>query len=153
MAEQLVRFHEEVETLLCTRCQGVQIPPNCFTTMQGKFLQYESRTALTTAFPVLNETLNPIQTMQGGFIAAAFDNTFGPLTYLAARALCVTIDLHTQFIRTIEEGDTLIISAKVISRGPATIVLSAEAQNSKGKLIATASATAMIVKDRSEAQR
>jgi uncharacterized protein (TIGR00369 family) len=148
MAELLVRFHDEVETLLRTSCKGVQIPPNCFTAMQGTFLRYESRVALTTAFPVRSESLNPLLTMQGGFIAAAFDNTFGPLTYLAARAPCVTLDLHTQFLRTIEQDDTLEVSAKVVSRGSATIVLAAEARNSKGKLIATASATAMIMNEK-----
>jgi len=87
-----------------------------------------------------------MQKMQGGFIAAAFDNTFGPLSYLAARGLCVTLDLHTQFVRAIDVGDELTIVAKVASRGPNTMYLTGEARNKKGKLIAACSANILVVK-------
>ncbi|MEX2088646.1 MAG: PaaI family thioesterase [Bacteroidota bacterium] len=122
------------------------LPPKCFTAMQAKFLEYESRRLLKVAFPVLESFLNPVRIMQGGFIAAAFDNTFGPLSYLAAREACVTLDLHTQFIRTITLGDTLTVQATVVSRGPQTLYLAGEATNGRGKLVATCSANAVVVK-------
>jgi len=123
-----------------------QLPPNCFTLMKPEYLEYESRMMLKISFPVEKEYLNPMLGMQGGFIAAAFDNVFGPLSYLAARTPCTTLDLHTNYIRPILEKDTLIVTARVVSRGQSTMHLSAEATNLKGKLIATCSTHMMIIK-------
>lgn len=121
-------------------------PPPCFVEMQAKFLHYESRTMLKVSFPVTNNIVNPIGTMQGGYISAAFDNVFGPLSYLTAHSTCATIDLQTHFLRGIKSGDTLIITAKVISRGSQLIHMSGEAMNVNGKLIATATSNVMIFK-------
>jgi len=123
-----------------------EMPPKCFSHMDAEYLDYESRVMLKVAVPVREEYLNPRRTMQGGFITAAFDNTFGPLSYAAARNPCVTLDIHTNFIRPIEEGDTLIVTARLVSRGGSTLHLKAESHNSKGKLIATASSIMTIVK-------
>jgi uncharacterized protein (TIGR00369 family) len=121
-------------------------PPPCFTSMGGKFLQYESRKSLKVSFPVTAESLNPEQTMQGGFITAAFDNVFGPLSYLAARCPCTTLDIHTQFVRGIEKGDELIVTARVVARGPNSIHITAEAVNSSNKLIAASSTNLLIAR-------
>lgn len=118
---------------------SAQLPPNCSVFMKGEYLDYDSRVMLKIAFPVLEEYLNPMNVMQGGLITAAFDNVFGPLSYLAARTPCTTLDLHTNYIRPINAGDTLIVTARVISRGLSAMHLSAEAVNGKGKLIATCS--------------
>jgi uncharacterized protein (TIGR00369 family) len=114
--------------------------------MKGEFLKYESRTSLKVAFPVLEESLNPLRRMQGGFITAAFDNTFGPLSYLAARCPCITLDLHTQFVRAVSAGDTLTVIANVVSRSATTMYLSAMAFNASEKLIATCSANMLLAK-------
>ena len=125
---------------------GAKFPPNCFVSMQAKFVDYESRRSLTVVFPVLEESLNPLKTMQGGFIVAAFDNVFGPLSYLAARLPCVTLNLNTQFIRPIESGDQLTVRATVVSRNALVLQMTAEAFNSRNKVIATASATATVAR-------
>lgn len=125
--------------------QSAQLPPNCFSSMWAEFIEYESRTMLKVAIPVLENSLNPMKIMQGGFIAAAFDNTFGPLSYVAARNPCVTLDLHTNYIRSVSAGETLTVIARVVSRSGRTLHMSAEAHNGKGKLIATASTNMIMV--------
>lgn len=125
---------------------SVSLPPNCSAFMQGEYLGYESRRMLKISFPVLPEYLNPMKTMQGGFITAAFDNVFGPLSYLAARVPCTTLDLHTNYIRPILQGDSLIVSASVVSRGLSALHVSGEAVNSKGKLIATSTSNMVPIK-------
>jgi uncharacterized protein (TIGR00369 family) len=117
---------------------AAELPPKCFTHMHAEFVEYESRQMLKVSVPVLEEYLNPMKAMQGGFITAAFDNTFGPLSYLAARHPCITLQIQTNYIRPILAGDTLTVTARVVSRGGNTMYLSAEAHNSKGKLVATA---------------
>ncbi len=139
------QIHSELKQLALTHPGALQNPPNCFVFMRGEYRAYESRESLTIAVPVLPEYHNPVGAMQGGFVTAAIDNTIGPLSYLAARAPCTTLDLHTQYIRPISDGDTLEVTARVTSRSPQTITFSAEAVNAKRKLIARATATMLVV--------
>lgn len=125
---------------------NAQIQPNCFRWMNADVIAYESRTSLTITVAVTEEMLNPVRVMQGGFITAAFDNAFGPLSYAAARVPCTTLDLHTQYIRSIAVGDTLSVSVRVVSRGPVSMHLSGEAHNSKGKLVATCTSNMIVMK-------
>ncbi|NUN69607.1 MAG: PaaI family thioesterase [Bacteroidetes bacterium] len=143
MSDTIALFAEEMRQM-SEQFPNAQIQPNCYAWMKVREIHYESRTALTIAVPVTEEMLNPMRVMQGGFIAAAFDNAFGPLSYVAARNPCVTLDMHTQYIRPIPVGDTLTVAVRVVSRGPVSLHMTGEAHNAKGKLIATAS-TNMIV--------
>jgi uncharacterized protein (TIGR00369 family) len=145
-ATSLKTLQSELQQLQTLFGPDVQSPPNCFLNMKPVYADYESRSSLAVKFPVLNESLNPVGVMQGGFITAAFDNVFGPLSYLAARHPCSTLDLHTQFVRSVKSGDTLTVRATVVSRGPATMLLTAEALNGKGKLVASASANVVIMR-------
>jgi uncharacterized protein (TIGR00369 family) len=139
-------LEEELADLMRRLGAGATFPPNCFLAMKAEFVEYESRHSLMVAFPVLEESLNPLRTMQGGFLAAAFDNVFGPLSYLAARTPCVTLHLNTQFIRPVEPGERLIVRATVLSRSMQVLHMTGEAFNTRSKLVATASATATIMK-------
>lgn len=118
--------------------------PNCFQEMKGEFLDYRPRDMLVARFPVQEKYLNPVRMLQGGFLTAAFDNVFGPLSYLAARSICSTIDIQTHFLRGVEAGDFLTITGRVISRGPALMHVSGEAHGGRGKLVATCSANIVI---------
>ncbi|MCK5697822.1 MAG: PaaI family thioesterase [Gammaproteobacteria bacterium] len=56
-------------------------PPPVFDTMQGEIIDYNvAEKTLTNRFPILEEHHNPYGNMQGGIIAAAIDNTIGPLS-------------------------------------------------------------------------
>lgn len=142
MNPNLVTLNSEFEQLH-KLFPAAELPPQCSVLMKGEYLDYDSRVMLKIAFPVLEEYLNPMKTMQGGLITAAFDNVFGPLSYLAARTPCTTLALHTNYIRSINAGDTLIVTARVVSRGLSAMHLSAEAANGKGKLIATSTSLMM----------
>jgi uncharacterized protein (TIGR00369 family) len=149
MDRSVSQFDDELHDFLQGAGAGATYPPNCFIAMKAEVVHYESRTALTVKFPVLEESLNPLRSMQGGFIVAAFDNVFGPLSYAAARCPCVTMNVTAQFIRPILSGDWLTITAKVVSRGNQILYMTAEAFNGKNKLIATGSANAMMLKSES----
>lgn len=143
-SDALQALYDELVLLKEGHSTGGDLLPNCFRDMQGEFLDYDPRQMLKTRFPVLEESLNPVRKMQGGYITAAFDNTFGPLSYVAARCVCSTIDIQTQFIRPVDEGDLLTITARVVSRGSSTMHLSGEAVNAKGKLVATCTANMVV---------
>ncbi len=145
MKSSIETFNAEMD-MLSKQFPDAQFPPNCYTWMKVQVLEYESRTMLKIGVSVTEEMLNPMRVMQGGFITAAFDNTFGPLSYLAARNPCTTLDIHTQFIRPIVVGDMLTVSVRVVSRGPVSMHLSGEAHNSKGKLVATCGTNMIVMK-------
>lgn len=145
MSDPIALFNEEMRQMSAQFPQAT-IQPHCYTWMKARAIGYESRTCLTIEVPVSDDMLNPMGVMQGGFIAAAFDNAFGPLSYAAARNPCVTLDMHTQFIRPIPVGDTLRVTVRVVSRGPVSLHLTGEAHNSKGKLIATSSTNMIVMK-------
>jgi uncharacterized protein (TIGR00369 family) len=145
MNDNLTILNAEFD-LMSKQYPDAQLPPECFSLMKAEYVDYESRMMLKISFPVLPEYLNPMKSMQGGFIAAAFDNVIGPLSYLAARATCVSLDMHTNFIRPIYAGDLLTITARVVIRGRSTMNISAEGVNAKGKLVASCSSHLIIVK-------
>ncbi|MGE5370918.1 MAG: PaaI family thioesterase [Solirubrobacterales bacterium] len=124
--------------------------PPCSDFMAPRFVGCEPNQSLTLAFPVRAEYANPGGTMQGGFVCAAFDNVFGPLSMLVTQCAPVaTIDLITSFQRPIFPGDELIVTAMVKQKGRTLIHMTAEAVNRDGKLIAT-SATSYLIRPNSE---
>jgi len=144
MNDSVKVLEEELRVLKKSNVPGGDLLPNCFLDMRGEFLEYREREMLKVRFPVLEESLNPMRKMQGGYIAAAFDNAFGPLSYVAAREVCSTIDIHAQFIRGVDEGDSLTIVARVVSRGSLMLNLAGEGFNGKGRLVATCTANMVI---------
>lgn len=122
---------------------------NCFEVMKPKIMEYVHKESLTIAFPVLEEYLNPDGRMQGGFITAAFDNTFGALCFYEVKdlALPATIDISTSYQRPIFMGDELIITVHIKSIGNTIVHMIGDARNREGKLVATSTTNIMLLKD------
>lgn len=139
--EEMEAEKKDLEQLM----QKVGKVPNCFQTMQAEVIDYELSESLTIAFPVLDAYLNPNRSMQGGFIVAAFDNVFGPLSNMVSQKPTTTINLETSFQRPIFAGDQLKITARVCHRGRTAVHMAGEAYNQAGKLIATASTNYLIL--------
>ena len=72
---------------------------------------------MIVSLPVEEHQTNPVGVMQGGFIAAAFDNTFGPLSYLVAKRPMTTIDMSIQYIRGVETGQTVFVETWIVAKG------------------------------------
>jgi len=123
----------------------LELPPKCFHDMDGEFLRYKSRKAILVKFPVLEKQLNPIGVMQGGYIAAVFDNTLGPLSYLAAQKTAVTLDMKQTYLRPAKLGDILYCEAEVITRGLKTIYMHSNVYDARGKHVAAAQTQVLII--------
>ena len=122
-------------------------PSNCVVLMEREFIEYVVGESATYAYPVLEIFSNPRKAMQGGFIAAAFDNTFGGLVYLATKHIeMATIDLSVNYHKPIFENDQLTITAYLKSPGKTIIHLIGEAFNSKKELIATATTNILLLR-------
>lgn len=143
--EELRLMNKEMAELTAKSPVEFKTPPPCFDEMQGSFLRYSSRKALLVTFPVLEKYLNPMQVMQGGFIAAAFDNVFGPLSFLAAQRATTTLDMSQTYLRAARVGELIFCEAEVIARSPRILFMQASLFNAKKKLVASSQTQVLVL--------
>jgi|HubBroStandDraft_1064217.scaffolds.fasta_scaffold1003963_1 acyl-coenzyme A thioesterase PaaI-like protein len=75
-------------------------------------------------------------------MCAAFDDVFGPQSYMAARGPVVTNEMNTSFIRPIQARRKLIIvRVEVLSKSRTLFLLEAKARQPDGKRIAISKVT------------
>jgi len=122
------------------------IPPPVFLEMKGEFVGFdlEGRT-LTTRFPILEKHLNPYRTMQGGMLAAAVDNTIGPLSLLVAPP-SVTRHLEMKYSRPATPDTVyILIKGEFVERQKRQLKFRAEVCDPQGVLLAKAQSIHWIV--------
>ncbi len=124
----------------------VIMPPPVFEAMKGEFLKFdEAKGTLENRFPVLNEQLNPYGTMQGGMIAAAIDNTLGPLSMLVASPN-FTRSLEVKYRRTIfPESEYVHVLGKFVEKKGRQLFFTASVHDNKGLEFAFAKAMHWIL--------
>src|SRR5690242_3001154 len=90
---------------------------------------------------------NPMGNIQGGFLAAMLDDTMGPalVATLEPDEFAPTLELKVNFLRPAKVG-RLVGSARVVHRGGTIAFLEGTLRDASGELVATATATARIVK-------
>ena len=150
-SEQLTPGEEVLERLRQRTPDGIdlRLPPRVFEMMEAEVQHYdEEARRLTVYFPVREAYDNPMGYMQGGMIVAAFDNVFGPLSYLVAPP-SVTTQLDTSFVRPVTpREETLVVEAWVTEQTRSQLFMSAEARSPSGRVLALAHATCQIVRRR-----
>ena len=123
----------------------LQLPPPCLTDMQGEPLAFEDGSLLRMRFPVLARYQNPLGYMQGGFIAAALDNTLGPFSYLIAPP-SVTVRMAIDYLRPVLPSETAIVcEARLVERTAKSLFLSATVAGSNGKTVALCQSVCQLV--------
>jgi acyl-coenzyme A thioesterase PaaI-like protein len=137
---------QAIQAKLGERVDDYLIPPPVFTVMQGQFVAFdEQEGSLKTRFPVLMEYCNPYKAMQGGMIAAAVDNTLGPLSMLVAPPN-VTRRLEMKYSRpVIPEMGFIEVQARFLGQEGQLLNFSAEVRDMEGRLLARAKASHWIV--------
>lgn len=122
------------------------IPPPVFTTLHGEFLAFDpGEGVLKTRFPVLEDYLNPYGVMQGGMVAAAIDNTLGPLSMLLAPPN-VTRHLELTYSRpvTLDMG-YIVVVARLLERDGKQLLFKAEVFDEQGSRLVRAKAMHWIL--------
>jgi uncharacterized protein (TIGR00369 family) len=124
----------------------LEMPPPSTRSLDIKFEEYAPAARSLRATVVVPERYaNAVGLLQGGFLAAMFDDLIGPLSYLTAGGPTTTLDLTTQFMRPAFPGGRLSLSAEVRKPGRTAIFIAAEAHNEDGKLVATAVSTVQVI--------
>jgi acyl-coenzyme A thioesterase PaaI-like protein len=127
------------------------LPPPAFGWMQGELVDFDLQAGvLVTRFPVRHDYLNPYRMVQGGILAAAVDNTLGPLSMLSAPPN-VTRQLEMKYSRplTMDSG-WMEVTGKLLDRQGRQLRLSAEVRDAAGHLIARAQALHWILEPQGE---
>ena len=124
----------------------LDLPPNSLKTHGTVYTYFEPGKVLSAEFSFDERFTNPLKVYQGGFLCAALDDVYGPLTYMAAKALAVTVQMNTTFIRPFAAKDKkMVIRAEVVSQSKSLLVLQAEAKTMDGKLIAISTSQSFIL--------
>jgi uncharacterized protein (TIGR00369 family) len=90
---------------------------------------------------------NPTGAIQGGYLAAMLDDTMGPCLHatLEPGHFAPTVELKVSYIRPARPGP-LLGEGRVVHKGRSLAFLAGELRTPDGQLVATATATARIVK-------
>jgi uncharacterized protein (TIGR00369 family) len=123
-------------------------PPPAARLLGWKVLRAEPGSGrIRVQFEATRDFTNPLGNIQGGFLAAMLDETLGPAlaTTFEAQEFAPTLELKVNFIRAVKPG-TLIGAGQVVHRGHSVAFLQGELRNSEGELVATATATARLVR-------
>jgi acyl-coenzyme A thioesterase PaaI-like protein len=127
-------------------------PPPVFEAMEGQFLALDLDVGtLTNRFPVRARYLNPYGAMQGGMVAAAVDNTLGPLSVLIAPPN-VTRHLDMTYSRpvTLDLG-YIVVTARLVAREGRTLSFRADVRSPERMRLARATALHWIVDEQDKA--
>ena len=126
-----------------------EIPPAPASQLLGlKILELdEAAGTCTIEFDGKPEFVNPIGTIQGGFVSAMLDDTFSIalLAALGPEFIAPTVEMKISFIRAAKPGK-LTGKGRVVHKGGTIGFVESELFDAEGRLIARASATAAVRK-------
>ena len=127
-----------------------EIPPPPAAKLLGwKVLEAERGSGrIRVQFEATQDFTNPMGNVQGGFLAAMLDDTLGPAlaTTFREHEFAPTLELKVNFVRPAKPG-VLVGTGWVVHRGGTVAFLQGELHDAKGDLVATATATARLVRD------
>lgn len=122
-----------------------RVPPPCVCVMGVTYTAYTPG-RLTLTFPVTDAFTNPSGGMQGGFLSAAFDNGFGPLSILTTGGPTVSLDLSTVYLRPVfPENGPVTITVAVVEASRRFVVMEGEAVDAGNRRLARATTRMAVV--------
>jgi uncharacterized protein (TIGR00369 family) len=139
---------DERESPFWAAARGEIPPPPAAKLLGWKVLEAKPGSGrIRVQFQASHEFTNPMGNVQGGFLAAMLDDTLGPAlaTTFGEHEFAPTLELKVSFLRPAKPG-TLLGTGWVVHRGGSVAFLEGELRNADGDLLATATATARLVR-------
>jgi len=142
------QFESVLREKLGERYDEYAFPPPVFREMEGEFLDLDLEAGtLTARFPVLDKFFNPYHTLQGGMVAAAADNTLGPLSVLVAPPN-LTRRMEITYARPVTaDVGQITVKAQFLERDQALLYFRADLYDPEGQRLARVKATHWIMAD------
>lgn len=99
------------------------------------------------SFPVESWQLNPAGTMHGGMICTALDIAMGCIAFVSGEAAFTpTIQMSVNFVKSVQQGDTLIVEGICDHHGLRIVQTRAIARLENGDIVASANGSYAINK-------
>jgi acyl-coenzyme A thioesterase PaaI-like protein len=135
-----------LEAKLHERTDDFNFPPPVFDAMKGEVVDFDIKTEfLKNRFPVLSEHLNPYGNMQGGIIAAAIDNTIGPLSMLISPPN-FTRYMNVKYGKAVSPDlGSIYVVARFTGKKKRQLFFEAVVEDSDGNKLASAKSTHWVI--------
>lgn len=115
----------------------IQLPPPSMLELAIEYIEVIPGKKMKGKIPFQKRFTNPIRTYQGGFLVAAMDDIFGPLSYVTAGGPCTTLSLNTTFLKPFTEiMGHCFIEAEVLQKTKSFIFMRATVVSPEGDIIA-----------------
>lgn len=139
---------QEYQKTLNTQGVNITLPPPSLLELQSEFLDIQPGKLLRAKIPFQKRFTNPIGLYQGGFLSAAIDDVFGPLSYMTAQRPCMTLSMNVTFLKAFtEKMGHCLIEGKVLQKTKSFIFMRADVTSPEGELIAHAESHVTILRD------
>ena len=118
--------------------RGLELPPPVFTHLGGEFTGWEPGRSMEIRWPLEGWQRGPAGHVQGGILAAFFDNSFGPMAFLLVEGFVLTVGMDLTYVRPLTGSDRAVwIRVEPVETTRRFLFLRGEARNAAGKLVAT----------------
>lgn len=124
----------------------MKLPPPTFEYLNGEMLE-QTPGRVRCRFRPTEEMTNPLGAVQGGILAAFFDDTMGPaVVSIADDRGFTTVSLNVSYLRATKPGEPVVCEAVVVKHGRTQAYVEASlARESDGALLARATAVQLFL--------
>ena len=130
---------------MLARFQNSKKRPPCSDTLGMRLVEVEQDAKrIRMAFDVSESFANPTGAVQGGFITAMLDEAISTCIIIASNVTMTapTLEMKTSYLRRLMPGKAFV-DARIVKLGRSAAFSEAECFDADGKLVATATATAL----------
>ena len=130
---------------MLARFQNSKKRPPCSDTLRMRLVEVEQDAKrIRMAFDVSESFANPTGAVQGGFITAMLDEAISTCIIIASNVTMTapTLEMKTSYLRRLMPGKAFV-DARIVKLGRSAAFSEAECFDADGKLVATATATAL----------
>ena len=130
---------------MLARFQNSKKRPPCSDTLGMRLIEVEQdANRIRMEFDVSPSFANPTGAVQGGFITAMLDEAISTCIIIASNVTMTapTLEMKTSYLRRLMPGKAFV-DAKIVKLGKSAAFSEAECFDADGKLVATATATAL----------
>ncbi len=123
-----------------------RIPPPTYEYLNAELLEQGSG-RVRCRFRPTEEMTNPLGAVQGGILAAFFDDTMGPAIYSVSDGRgFTTVSLNVSYLRAARPGEPLLCEAVVVKHGRSQAYVEATlTRESGGEIVARATAVNLFL--------
>lgn len=125
--------------------EDAELPPPVVRTMEAEVEAWETGRRIVLAFPTDAQYAGPTGFVQGGFLATALDNAFGPVAYTAVGEPVVSVGLSVSFVRPLPVSlDRFDVEAVLVDATRRFAFVRGEARIPDGRLVAAATSELVV---------